>query len=139
VSGDADDDARLRTRLRGALWGTQFARWFWVGVANTLFSLGIYQVAVLVMPYPAAYTLAFVSGILTAAWGQSRFAFGTRLHTASLIRFTAVYLANYAAGLALLALLIDYFGLHKAIAPFIVLTLQIPLSFIASRLALRDK
>ncbi len=129
----------LYARLRGALWGTAFARWFWVGVINTLFSLAVYQMAVLVMPYAAAYTLAFVSGILTAAWGQSRFAFATKLRARSLVRFTAAYLLTYAGGLALLALLIDYAGLHKAVAPFVVLVVQVPLSFLMSRIALRDR
>ncbi len=126
-------------RLGRALWGSQFARWFWVGVANTLFSLAVYQVAVLVMPYAAAYTLAFVVGILTAAWGQSRFAFATRLRAGSLVRFTLVYLAIYFTGLALLAFLIDHVGLHKAVAPFVVLMVQVPVSFLASRYALRDR
>lgn len=137
--GNGETRSSRHARLGRSLGGSQFTRWFWVGVANTLFSLVVYQVAVLIMPYQAAYTLAFVVGILTAAWGQSRFAFDTRLRPATLARFTAVYLAIYFAGLALLAFLIDYVGLHKAIAPFIVLLVQVPVSFLASRFALRGK
>ena len=129
----------LQERLRGAVWGTEVGRWFWVGAGNTLLSLAVYQVLVIVMPYAAAYTLAFVTGILTAAWGQSRFAFGTKLSFSSFLRFTAAYLLTYIVGLALLALLIEYVGLHKAVAPFAVLVVQAPLSFVLSRIELRDR
>ena len=129
--------ATLSARLVKALWGSQFARWFWVGVANTLFTLAIYQVALLIMPYRIAYTLAFVAGIATGAWAQAHIAFGTRLRRATFARFTAFYLANYFAGLALLTLLVERAGMHEAIAPFAVLAVQGPLSFLGSRLALR--
>ncbi len=138
MSGDETRSPRGAALVR-ALWGSELARWFWVGVANTLFSLSVYELALLVMPYPVAYTLAFVAGILTGAWGQARFAFDTRLRPATLARFTAAYLAVYVAGLALLAFLIDVIGVHAAIAPLLVLIVQVPVSFLASRLALRGK
>lgn len=114
---------------------SQMSRFAGIGALNTVLTLLIYQVLLLFVPYWLAYTLCFVAGVAFSAVANARFAFGVDLKPIAALRFTAVYVAAYLIGLALLHYLVQS-GVSDIVAPFIVIPLLLPLNFFGSRLAL---
>ncbi len=117
----------------------QFGRFVQVGILNTVGNYLIYLALNLVMPYVFAYSIAFVIGVLTSAWLNSRYSFATRLTGRNLLRFFVVYLINFALSLQLLIVFVEVIGINDLYAPLVVLAVFTPINFLCSKLALSGR
>lgn len=114
-------------------------RYVIVGGVNTAATYAAYVLLLPVMSYSAAYTVTYIAGIVLAYYLQSRFVFRQPLHWKKAFQFPVVYVVQYAAGVVLLALLVEWLGISEVIAPALVIVLSIPLTFVISRLIIKGR
>lgn len=117
----------------------QFPRFLAVGAANTVLGYGVYAALNTVLDYRAAYTAAYVFGIVVSYVLNSLLVFRARLRWRSFAAFPAVYALQYVLGIALLWLLVRVMGLHELLAPLVVIPVTIPITFLATRYLLKER
>ena len=109
------------------------ARFLISGALNTGITYLLYLGFLQVLSYRAAYTCAFVLGILISYYLNALFVFRARIGIGSLIRFPLVYLAQYFLGMVIIVALIEYFGVAAWAAPIFAILVTVPLTFILSK------
>lgn len=114
----------------------EFARFLLVGASNTLFSYLIYLSLLTVMPYIAAYTLAYCAGVVLSYFLNVYFVFKKRVSIASFLKFPLVYVIQYCLGGLVLWLLVSA-GIGPTLAMVGVIIVTIPVTFLASRFILK--
>lgn len=107
------------------------------GGINTFASYAIYLGGLLVVPYPVAYTISFVSGIFISYCLNSVFVFREKLRLSKALQYPMVSVIQYVAGLGLLYVLVEVAHVSKLIAPFAVVLLLLPLTYRLSRYIIR--
>src|SRR5215472_2536850 len=113
----------------------QFGGFVAVGAVNTLLTLLLYEVLILVMPDWLAYTLGFAASVAFALFTNAGLVFGRPVTAASAVHFVLFYLVSYAAGLGLVVLLVEGLRISAALAPLGAVVIMLPINFIGSRLA----
>ncbi len=112
-----------------ALWRAKLARFFGVGVLNTLFGYLVYAVLLLLhMPPLLALLIGTICGVIFNYFSIGRLVFRNRGGWATFVRFIVAYAIVYAVNAALLKGLIHYFSL----SPFVAQILCIPPSVLTS-------
>ncbi len=114
----------------------EFARFLLVGATNTLFSWVLYVLLLTLLPYLAAYTLAYCAGIVLSYFLNVRFVFRKQASLASFLQFPLVYALQYGLGVLVLWLLVGY-GIDKRVTMAVATIVTIPVTFLASRLVLK--
>lgn len=112
-----------------------FFRYLISGSIVTIVGTLAMTVAVLLMPYPLAYTLVFVASMLANLFLHSTFVFRRRLDNKSGPRAIMALLFQYAFGLGCLAVIIDMLKVSPVYAPALSLGIIVPVNFFTSRLA----
>jgi len=107
-----------------------------VGVTYTAFTFLLYEVLLLFLSYTISYSISFCAGIVFSASFNARYSFGVRLTSTRFFNFSAVYAAIYVAGLGLMTLCIEVFGVDPTVAPILVIVVLVPLNYLGSRTAL---
>jgi len=115
----------------------QFARFVFVGAANTAVSYGIYLLLLAVADYRVAYTLAFVAGLVGGYLAHARFVFGARPGARSAAGYLATYGAMYLASLLVLYLAVDRLAVPKSLGMLAALAFTVPASFVLLRWGFR--
>jgi putative flippase GtrA len=115
----------------------QALRYLVAGGINTAGSYALYFLLLAVLPYRIAYTIAFVAGIAASYWLNARFVFRVPLRLRDGLRFPAISVGQYVAGLAIVSALVEGFGVHPAWAALAAIVLTVPLAFLATRWMLR--
>ena len=115
----------------------EFVRFVFVGAVNTGSTYVLYALFALFLDYAIAYTLSYLAGIVIAYVLNARFVFDEPLRFSKALLYPLVYVVQYLCGLFLLHLLIDTLGLDKFLAPFVVIILSLPLTFVMNRLVLK--
>lgn len=110
-----------------------------LGAVNTVLSYGIYLLLVLVVAYPAAYTLSYPPGILISYYLNARFVFREKLRLAKALQYPVVYLVQYLLGLGLLYLLVEVVHLSKFIAPILIVLITVPCTYVLSRYVIKGR
>jgi putative flippase GtrA len=113
-----------------------FARFLLGGGTNTAITYGLFLLLQWVVPAAAAYTIAYIVGILLAYWINTIFVFQTKPSIRTALQFPAVYIVQYVSGLVLLTLF-TYMGLTNAVAMLLVIIVNVPVSFLMTRYVLR--
>jgi putative flippase GtrA len=111
-------------------------RFFIIGICNFFFTYVIYLTVNLFTSYTLAFTVSFGAGILFSAHWNSRVSFSTPLTARRLAIFTVVCVINYFIGLQILKFAIVSLSIDEALAPILVVAAMVPVSFVATRLAL---
>ena len=114
----------------------QFVKFGLVGVSNTLLSLAIYYLLVMLdVNFILANGVAFVLSVLNAYYWNNRFVFrkSTSGHLRPLIRTYLTYGITFLLGTGLLYLMVVQMGISKMIAPLLNLIITIPLNFIINK------
>ncbi|OWT74951.1 MULTISPECIES: GtrA family protein [unclassified Achromobacter] len=112
-----------------ALWRAKLARFFGVGLLNTLFGYLVYAVLVLVHTPPLlALLLGTICGVIFNYFSIGRLVFRNRGGWATFIRFICAYAIVYVVNAALLKALIHCLPL----GPFVAQILCIPPSVLTS-------
>lgn len=115
----------------------EFVRFLAIGVVNTFGTYVIYLLLLLLVSHNIAYTLSYIIGIVFAFVLNSKFTFKVKLSLKKMLRYPLVYLVQYLINLFMLNLIIFKFSINEEVAPVIVITLSIPISFILSKLILK--
>jgi putative flippase GtrA len=109
------------------------------GVANTLISYAIYLGLQLFLSYEVAYAIAFACGITVSYGINLVFVFREKHTAAKALAFPLVYLLQYGAGALLLAVLVEWLGMPKEVAPLAVVVITLPITFLLTRFVLRSR
>lgn len=117
----------------------EFGRFLVVGAANTLFTVLLYEALRRVLPYLAAYSIAYVAGIAIAYALSTGYVFERARTLASAMRFPLVYVAQYLLGAGLMWLLVDRLDTHPTLAVLLVVAATVPVTFALSRLVLAGR
>ena len=110
-----------------------FARFFLSGLANTALTYALYLLLLPFAGYAVSYSIAFVLGIALAFLLSRSFVFKSVSRSRRQFLFPGVYLLQYLAGLAVVAVWVEWLGLPEPFAPLAAIALTIPLTFAASR------
>jgi putative flippase GtrA len=127
------DDTRLKGLLQLA---KSFLGFVSVGAVNTVLSILLYEILILFLPYWLAYLIPFPFSIAFLLYANANFVFGRSVTLLSAVAFTLFYVASYAAGFLVIAVMVGLIGIPPAFAPVGVLAIMTPINFIGSRLAL---
>jgi putative flippase GtrA len=114
-----------------------FARFLLGGGVNTAITYGLFMLLQWLIPASAAYTIAYVFGILLAYGINTRFVFQTKPSVRNALQFPAVYVVQYVSGLIFLAFF-RYMGLANAVAMLLIIVVNVPISFLMTRYVLRS-
>jgi putative flippase GtrA len=115
----------------------EFIRFIIVGGVNTLLSYVIYVSFLLFLPYPVAYTLAYIIAIFISYYLNTKFVFKRKARLSKALQFPLVYLAQYLVGFGSLYILVEILSVSEFIAPVLVVMITIPVTFILSRLIIK--
>jgi len=114
-------------------------RFLIAGAANTAATYVIYLLALQVVPYRVAYTIAYALGIVLAYALNTRFVFRTPWRWKTLLAYPMVYLLQYGLGVACLTVLVERHWVSPELAPLLVVAITLPVTFVASRLLIKGK
>lgn len=110
-----------------------------LGVINTGLTYLIYLLSLQVFPYLVAYTISYISGIVLSYFFNSVLVFKVSLHWKKALKYPLVYLIQYLLGSVLIAILVEHLGIAPSIAALLNVIILLPVSFILTRLLLKDK
>ena len=111
----------------------QFARFVAAGAINTAASYAIYFLLLQFLPYLAAYTIAYVAGIVISYALLTRFVFHAPRRLSTALRFPLVYVAQYIVGSTVVVFLVEALNVRASIAALVAIVASIPVSFLLSR------
>jgi putative flippase GtrA len=116
-----------------------FAGFLVSGALNTGLTYLLYLVLLQFLTYRIAYTGAFICGILISYVLNAVFVFKAGFSSKSLTRFSLVYLVQYALGMVIVLVLVEYAGVAQWLAPVFVVLITVPLTFILARAVFASK
>jgi len=131
----ASINPHLASRLRS--WIGEAFRFLIGGLLNLGISYGGYLLLLHWLHYVAAYTISYVFSILTSYLFSAWFVFRQPLRARAALYYPLVYLVQFLVGYALLRILVELLRMPAWIAPLLVSTLTIPLTFFMSRSIVR--
>lgn len=111
-------------------------RFLVAGAAQNIASYAAYLLLLQVSDYRVAYVASYALGIVLSFVLNSLYVFHVPLRWARLVPYPLVYLAQFAAGLALTWATVELLGWPEAIAPAIVLLATLPLTYFGTRFIL---
>lgn len=116
----------------------QFGGFLAVGALNTIITLLVYEVLLLVLHYAWAYATSFGVGFIYSTIANGKYVFRSRINVRKMGLFFLVCLFNLFVGLWVLHVLIASFGVNDVWAPLFVIAIMLPVNFLLSRFALTD-
>ncbi|MBI3607909.1 MAG: GtrA family protein [Nitrospirae bacterium] len=116
----------------------EFMRFVLAGAGITVSGYLLYVALLQMMAYLLAYTISFVLSLVLSYFLTSRFVFRRPLHWSTAVQFPFVYIAQYVVGMGLMYGLVDGLGVSQFIAPVVVVALTVPLTFMLSRLVIKQ-
>jgi len=112
-------------------------RFLVAGAINTAVTYLIYLLLLPYLGYSLAYTVTYCLGIVLGYALGVRFTFRVRPRMRSAVLFPLVYAVQYVTGLLLLFVCVRVFGIAEWGAILVAIVLTLPVTFLASRLALK--
>lgn len=111
----------------------QVLRFALVGGVNTVTFYGIYRLLLPVMPYFAAYTVAFVVSMVGSFLMNTFFTYRTRATWRKFALFPLTNVTNYLVQSAGLFALVHWAGMNRKVAPLAAALVAVPFTFLLSR------
>ena len=108
-------------------------RFLFFGALNTAIGYALYLGLLIWLSYSAAYSLAYVMGIVISYALNTWFVFRAPWRWRRLMTYPIVYVAQYLLGMALMLLLVEGIGVDPVWAPLFVVALTVPVTFLLSR------
>lgn len=115
---------------------SRFIKFCLVGVSNTIISLGVYYIFILISRdlYIIGNAVGFVVSVFNSYILNSKFVFKkTTERKKTLIKTYIAYGTNLIIGTLLLYLFVDILGISEVIAPLINLCITVPLNYILNK------
>jgi putative flippase GtrA len=107
------------------------------GGLNTGLTYALYLALNQLIPYQAAYLVAYATGIVISYLLNARFVFRVSVSFRGLLAFPLVYVVQFLVSASLLALFVELDWLSETIAPLAAIALTIPVTYAASKFVLR--
>lgn len=85
------------------------------------------------MSYPIAFTISYVVGISLSYVLNSIVVFREHMSFSRAVRYPLVYIVQYILGMVLLFLLVHVLSMSEFLAPFVIVAVTIPITFVLSR------
>jgi len=117
----------------------ELIRFIAAGALNTVSTYGLYVGLSFALPYLAAYSVAYATGIVVSYVLNARFVFRQPLSLRQFTRFPLVYLLQYGIGALVLRLAVHNFSMDSRLAFMVSLSMSVPMTFLASRWLLSRK
>ena len=131
-SPTSGDDRRRRGDLRS------FARFVLVGLINTAASYALFVALELVLPYVAAYAIAYVAGIVLSYLLNTGLVFRVPRRWSTFLRFPLVYVVQFALGSGIIVALVEGLAMSPRVAALLAIVATVPVTFLAARFVLRS-
>ncbi len=112
----------------------QFIKFGIVGIINTLISLAVYNILLLLnMHYLFANSVGYCVGILSSYILNSKFVFETNMDVKKGSKFILTYLSSFIIGSFILYIIVEYFNIPKTVAPLIVSIFNVIYNYIINK------
>jgi putative flippase GtrA len=113
--------------------------WALGGGVNTLLTYGLYLLFNLFLHFQVAFTASYVIGIIFAYFYNSLVVFKSPLSYMKFALFPVVYLFQYLLSIVLLAVFVQRLQVSETLAPIFVLIIVTPVTYLLSKLILKEK
>lgn len=117
----------------------RFPRFLALAVANTVATYLLYLLLLQFTVYAVAYTISYVAGIALSYAANALLVFRSGLSVKTAAAYPLVYVFQYAAGLGIIAVLIEVAAVPEWLAPWIAAAVLLPASFLLTRFILKPK
>ena len=114
-------------------------RFLFGGIANTIVTYSIYLILSFYFFYQFAFFASYLIGIIFSYLVNSRFVFQVNLSWEKFIIFPLVYIGQYAASASIMFLAVEVFDVDSKFAPFAVIALVTPVTYVFTRFVLVGK
>ena len=114
----------------------EFIRFLIAGGVNTGLTLLLFDGLRRLIPYLAAYTIAYTAGIGISYLLNAAFVFRQPKSMRTAALFPLVYVAQYLLGMLLMWLLVERAGFGPTVAAIAVVVVSVPVTFVLSRIVL---
>lgn len=126
-------------QLFAKLVDAEFIRFVILGVVNTVLTNGLYTLLLFVLPYSVSYTVSYIAGIVLSYFLNSVFVFKRPMELKKALQFPIVYIVQYLIGLGLMYILIEWLGVNEVLAPWLIVLLTLPITFLMSRFIIKGR
>jgi len=116
----------------------QFTRFLLTGLLNTLATYLVYVVGVLFLDYRIAFTVSYVIGIIFSYFLNSALVFDTIFNIKTATLYIIIYITQYLIGMLLLYCLVTTFNISQLLAPWVVLCVIVPFTYMLMRVVFKD-
>jgi putative flippase GtrA len=115
----------------------QFTKFGIVGLSNTLISLCIYYIFILINKdlYLVGNSIGFVVSVINSYYWNNRFVFKSedRNHIKALSKTFLSYGITFVIGTVLLIIIVQVLVIPETIAPLFILIITVPLNFVLNK------
>lgn len=120
---------------------TEFTRFIFVGVINTLTYYSIYLVLhnLFSMPYLAAHLLGFLISLNVSFFLNCYVTYRIKPTLKKYLYFPLTQVVNMSVSTVLIFIFVEFLNLNSNIAPFAAVLFTVPITFIVSSKILKDK
>ena len=116
-----------------------FLRFVLVNVLNTGLYWGLYLLLLPVVPYLLANAIALVVAVLVAYVANARYAFKVDTSRRSLVMYLATNGTTVALRMAVVWVLVEVLSLSEALAPPVAVAVTMPVAFLLTGWAMRER
>ncbi len=109
------------------------ARFVFAGALNTAGTYVLYLALLPSVGHVAAYTLAYVVGIVASYFLSTGYVFRARRSRRNTLLFPLVYVVQYLAGVAILRLCVEGLGIPAWLGALVCIVCTIPITYFLSR------
>jgi len=115
------------------------SRFLIIGLINTLISWVLFLILDLFIDYILAYTCSFILCIVSSYFLNSFFVFNQSLSLKKLFKYPIIYLIQYVVQAPSLIFLVETLNISKIFSIIIVTVIIIPITFVCSKLIIKQK
>ncbi len=113
----------------------RFIKFGIVGVINTVISLAVYNVFLLLgLNYLVANAIGYIVGIFNGYVLSSKYVFKAKMDTKKGSKFILTYISSFFIGSVILFLLVEYLKISKAIAPIFVIIFNLIYNYLINKI-----
>ena len=120
-------------------WRHEPARFIFFGGVNAVLGYGIYVGCLVIMNYRAAYSVTCVCSVFFSYYFNVQFVFRQKMSWSTALLYPLAYIMQYLVGLGILYIAVELFHVSKFLAPFFVLVLTVPFTYLANRYLLKRR
>lgn len=103
------------------------------GAVTTAVTYLLYLILINYIDYKVTYIITYMIGIILSFFLNGKIVFKSKLTVKKFFLYPLIYIVQFAIGMVLLILLVDYLSVDKRIAPLVIVFITFPLTFIMNK------